>query len=190
VLGQGRMEHGFPRASGLAFPRRGRLGLGRRHGYGQRPPPDRDQRRYRVVSASGLSLAHYVVCDRMGEADARVNLVEQGQAPQAEVAMAFGVDARAVRRDRRRFEAGELAVLGRSAGSPKGTPRLPPSPVKAAGSEAPDLPPVFARPRSSKSHGRSCLGGPRPARRRGAAPPANPSLLGPEGPIPEKVPRE
>ena len=41
---------------------------------------------YRVVSARGLVLAHYPVGDRMGEAYARVNLVEQGLALQTEVA--------------------------------------------------------------------------------------------------------
>jgi len=85
---------------------------------------------YRVVSVRGLVLAHYPVGDRMGEAYARVNLVEQGLALQTEVATAFGVDVRTVRRDQRRFESGGLGVLGRSAGCPKGTPRLPPSRAK------------------------------------------------------------
>ncbi len=80
---------------------------------------------YRVVSVSGLSLAHYAVGDRMGEAHARVSLVEQGWALQTEVAAAFGVDVRTVRREQRRFESGGLVALGRSAGYPKGAPRRP-----------------------------------------------------------------
>ena len=82
---------------------------------------------YRVVSASGLSLASYSVVDRMAEAQAMVSLIEQGWALQIEVAAAFDVDVRTVRRHQRRFEAGGLAALGRSAGYPKGRPRLPPS---------------------------------------------------------------
>jgi len=85
---------------------------------------------YRVVSVRGLVLAHYPVGDRMGEAYARVSLVEQGWALQTEVATAFDVDVRTVRRDQRRFESGGLIALGRSAGCPKGTPRLPPSRAK------------------------------------------------------------
>lgn len=83
--------------------------------------------RYRVVSVSGLSLSHYAVGDRLAEAHAMVSLVEQGWALQGEVATAFGLDVRTLRRNQRRFESGGLAALGRSAGYPKGTPRLPPS---------------------------------------------------------------
>ncbi|MBK8978974.1 MAG: helix-turn-helix domain-containing protein [Planctomycetes bacterium] len=80
---------------------------------------------HRVVSVSGLTLAHYAVGDRMAEAYAMVSLVEQGWSSQIEVAAAFGVDVRTVRRNQRRFESGGLVALGRSAGYPKGVPRLP-----------------------------------------------------------------
>lgn len=45
---------------------------------------------YRVVSVSGLTLAHYAAGDRMAEAHAMVSLVEQSWAKQIEVESAFG----------------------------------------------------------------------------------------------------
>jgi len=80
---------------------------------------------YRVVSVSGIALAHYAVGDRMAEAHAMVSLVEQGCAQQTEVARAFGCDERTVRRNQRRFDDGGLAALGRPCGYPKGRARLP-----------------------------------------------------------------
>ena len=82
---------------------------------------------YRVVSVSGLVLAHYAVGDQMSEALAMVSLVDQGWALQTEVARAFGCSERTVRRHQRRFESGGLSALGRSSGYPKGRPRLPPA---------------------------------------------------------------
>lgn len=82
---------------------------------------------YVVVSVCGMSLAHYAVGDRMGEAHAMVSLVEQGWAQQNEVAAVFGCSERTVRRNQRRFEAGGLIALGRPRGYPKGLPRLPAS---------------------------------------------------------------
>jgi DNA-binding CsgD family transcriptional regulator len=78
---------------------------------------------YRVVSVSGLVLAHYEVGDRLGETHAIVSLVEQGWAQQSEVARAFGCSQRTVRRQQRRFEAGGLAALGQPRGYPQGRPR-------------------------------------------------------------------
>ena len=46
----------------------------------------RSQNGYRVVLVSGMPLAHYAVGDRMSEALAMVNLVDQGWADQDEVA--------------------------------------------------------------------------------------------------------
>ena len=77
---------------------------------------------YRVVSVSGLTLAHYAVGDRMGEAHAMASLVDQGWALQNEVARAFGRSERTVRRHQRRFESGGLAALGRPGGYPRGRP--------------------------------------------------------------------
>jgi len=82
---------------------------------------------YVVVDVYGMSLAHYAVGDRMGEAHAMVSLVEQSWAQQNEVAAAFGCSERTVRRNQRRFEAGGLVALGRPGGYPKGRPRLPAS---------------------------------------------------------------
>jgi len=82
---------------------------------------------HRVVSVSGLALAHYAVGDRMGEAYAMASLVDQGWALQNEVARAFGCSERTVRRHQRRFEAGGMAALGRPGGYPRGRPRVPAS---------------------------------------------------------------
>ena len=80
---------------------------------------------YRIVTVSGVTLAHYAAGDRMGEAHAMICLVDQGFALQTEVAAAFGCDVRTVRRNQRRFESGGLAALGRRRGCPKGTARVP-----------------------------------------------------------------
>ena len=77
-----------------------------------------------VVLVSGIVLAQYALTDRMAEAYARVNLVEQGWARQQDVARAFDCSVRTVRRDQRRFEDGGLAALGHLGGYPKGRWRL------------------------------------------------------------------
>ena len=82
----------------------------------------RDGRRLIVVG--GTVIAQYAVGDRMSEALAMLNLVEQGYAEQVAVARAFGCTARTVRRYQERFEAGGLAALGRGGGYPKGRARL------------------------------------------------------------------
>jgi len=82
---------------------------------------------YRVVSVSGLPLAHFAAGDRAGEAYAMVSLVDLGWARQREVARAFGCDVRTVRRNQRRFEEDGLAALGRPRGFPRGRSRVPPS---------------------------------------------------------------
>ncbi|MBM3668264.1 MAG: helix-turn-helix domain-containing protein [Actinobacteria bacterium] len=82
-----------------------------------------DQRR--VVLVGGIPVAQYDSGDRMAEAYAVVSLVEQGHAEQVEVARAFGVSTRTVRRYQERFDAGGLAALGRPGGYPKGRPRPP-----------------------------------------------------------------
>lgn len=77
-----------------------------------------------VVLVAGVPIAQFAVADRMAEAHAMVSLVEQGWAKQGEVARAFDVAARTLRRYQRRFEDGGLAALGRSAGCPKGAARI------------------------------------------------------------------
>lgn len=77
-----------------------------------------------VVLVSGMPLAQYALGDRMSEALAMVNLVDQGWADQNDVANAFGCSVRTLRRHQRRFEEGGLAALGRTGGYPRGRPRL------------------------------------------------------------------
>ncbi|MGH7957776.1 MAG: putative transposase [Opitutaceae bacterium] len=78
----------------------------------------------RVVLVSGIVLAHYAVGDRIAEAQARINLVEQGWADQNDVARAFDCSTRTVRRDQRRVDEGGLAALGQATGYPKGRTRV------------------------------------------------------------------
>lgn len=87
----------------------------------------RTQDGHRVVIVAGIVLAQYAVTDRMSEAHAMVNLVEQGWADQNEVARAFSQSVRSVRRHLRRFEEGGLAALGHGRGYPKGRRRLRPA---------------------------------------------------------------
>ena len=84
----------------------------------------RTSHRHRVVLVAGVPIAQYTVGDRMAEAHAMVSLVEQGWAQQGEIAQAFDITARTLRRHQRRFEAGGLVALGRSAGCPTGTLRV------------------------------------------------------------------
>ena len=84
----------------------------------------RTQDGHRVVIAAGVPLAQYTVGDRMAEALAMVNLVEQGWAYQNEVARAFGCSVRTVRRHGRRYEEGGLAALGHVHGYPSGRSRV------------------------------------------------------------------
>jgi DNA-binding CsgD family transcriptional regulator len=84
----------------------------------------RSQEGHCVVLVSGTPLAQYASTDRMAEAYAMVNLVEQGWASQQEVARAFRCSVRTLRRHQQRFEDGGLAALGRQSGYPKGRWRL------------------------------------------------------------------
>src|ERR1039457_4539809 len=84
----------------------------------------RTQEGRRRVIVSGIVLAHYAVGDRIAEAHARVNLVEQRWADQNDVARAFDCSARTVRRDEQRFDDGAMAALGQACGYPKGRLRV------------------------------------------------------------------
>ena len=79
-----------------------------------------------VVVVRGVAVAQYKSGDRMAEAYAMVNLVEQGWADQNDVARAFLRSARTVRRYQERFADGGLAALGQSRGYPRGRRRLKP----------------------------------------------------------------
>ena len=78
-----------------------------------------------VVIVCGVVMAQYQSEDRMAEAYAMVNLVEQGWADQNDVAQAFLCSVRTVRRHQERFAEGGLAALGQCHGYPKGRRRLP-----------------------------------------------------------------
>jgi transposase len=82
------------------------------------------QRDHCVVVVRGVAVAQYQSNDRMAEAYAMVNLVEQGWADQNDVARAFLCSARTVRRYQERFADGGLAALGQRRGYPKGRRRL------------------------------------------------------------------
>jgi len=84
----------------------------------------RTQDGHRVVIVAGMPLAHYAVTDRMSEAHAMVNLIDQGWADQNDVARVFGCSVRTVRRHQRRFEDQGLAALGHGRGYPRGRSRL------------------------------------------------------------------
>src|SRR5436190_8607121 len=84
----------------------------------------RTQDGYRVVSVSGIVLAHYALRDRIAEAHAMVSLVDQGWANQSDVARSFGCSVRTLRRHQRRFEENGLAGLGKNRGYPRGRVRL------------------------------------------------------------------
>jgi len=84
----------------------------------------RTQDGHRVVLVSSIVVAQYAIGDALAEANVIVSLVDQGWADQKQVARAFHCTARTVRRHQRRFEEGGLAALGRSAGYPRGRPRL------------------------------------------------------------------
>ena len=81
----------------------------------------------RVVTVAGIVLTQYAVSDRMSEAHAMANLVEQGHADQNDVARAFGCSTRTVRRCQERFADGGLPALAQARGYPKGRIRLPSS---------------------------------------------------------------
>lgn len=81
----------------------------------------RTSRGQRVVVVDGVVLHSYAAEDRAANAYAMVLLVEAGYADQNDVARAFGVATRTVRRHQGRFSQGGIAALGRPEGRPPGT---------------------------------------------------------------------
>ena len=63
----------------------------------------RAEEEQRVVVVGSLPVYHYCAADEMAEAYAMVMLVESGFAQQTEVARAFGVSERTVRRYQERY---------------------------------------------------------------------------------------
>ena len=79
---------------------------------------------HRAVVCAGIPVAHFHVDDRVARALAAVQLVEEGWADQNDVARAFGLSSRTLRRYQRRFDDGGVIALARTAGYPKGRPRV------------------------------------------------------------------
>jgi transposase len=72
----------------------------------------------RVVLVHGVIVAQYDIGDRAAEAYTALTLVGSGYAGQDEMAHAFGLSTRSIRRYEHRFESGGLRALGRSSGRP------------------------------------------------------------------------
>ena len=78
----------------------------------------------RVIAVAGLPVHCYFANDAVAEAYAMVFLVEQGFAQQSDVARAFGVSVRTVRRQQARYAEGGMAALGRERGWRHGRRRI------------------------------------------------------------------
>jgi transposase len=78
----------------------------------------------RVVVVAGLPVHHYSGDDRVAEAYAMVFLVDSGFAQQNEVARAFGVSTRSVRRHQQRYRDGGMAALATRSGWRPGRRRI------------------------------------------------------------------
>jgi transposase len=78
----------------------------------------------RVVAVAGLPVHHYGGDDRVAEAYAMVFLVDSGFAQQNEVARAFGVSTRTVRRHQERYAEGGMAALATRSGWRPGRRRI------------------------------------------------------------------
>jgi DNA-binding CsgD family transcriptional regulator len=81
---------------------------------------------HRVVAVSGLPVHHYSSADRVAEAYAMVMLVDSGFATQREVARAFGLSERTVRRHQGRYADAGMAALETRSGWHRGRRRVPP----------------------------------------------------------------
>jgi transposase len=78
----------------------------------------------RAIVVSGMPVHQYCADDAVAEAYAMVFLVEQGFAQQTEVARAFGLSVRTVRRHQRRYAEGGMAGLGSEGGWRRGRRRI------------------------------------------------------------------
>ena len=78
----------------------------------------------RVIVVAGLPVHHYRAEDAIAEAYAMVFLVETGYAQQTDVARAFGVSVRTIRRHQQRYADGGMAALGREGGWRRGRRRI------------------------------------------------------------------
>jgi len=80
----------------------------------------------RVVFVHGVVFAHHDVADRAAEAYAMVSLFETGYASQNDIARAFKVSSRSLRRYQERLQTWGLAAIARSDGRPSGSRSEPP----------------------------------------------------------------
>ncbi|MBO0718383.1 MAG: helix-turn-helix domain-containing protein, partial [Rhizobiales bacterium] len=78
----------------------------------------------RVIVVSGLPVHHYRAEDAVAEVYAMVFLVNSGFAQQTDVARAFTVSVRTIRRYQERYAAGGMAALGREEGWRRGRRRI------------------------------------------------------------------
>jgi transposase len=78
----------------------------------------------RVIVVAGLPAHHYRAEDAVAEAYAMVFLVSSGFAQQTEVARAFTVSVRTIRRYQERYADGGMAALGREEGWRRGRRRI------------------------------------------------------------------
>jgi Winged helix-turn helix len=84
----------------------------------------RVQEDQRVIIVSGLPVHHYQGDDAVAEAYAMVLLVESGFAQQTEVARAFGISERTVRRYQQRYTQQGMVGLGHTEGWRRGRRRV------------------------------------------------------------------
>ena len=78
----------------------------------------------RVIVVTGLPVHHYRAEDEVAEAYAMVFLVNSGFAQQMDVARAFAVSVRTIRRYQERYADGGMAALGREEGWRRGRRRI------------------------------------------------------------------
>jgi transposase len=78
----------------------------------------------RVIVVAGLPVHHYRAEDAVAEAYAMAFLVESGYAQQTDVARAFAVSVRSIRRYQERYAHGGMAALGREEGWRRGRRRI------------------------------------------------------------------
>jgi hypothetical protein len=79
----------------------------------------------RVIFVHGVVFAHHDISDRAAEAYAMVSLFETGYANQNEIARAFNLTTRSLRRYQERLETGGLAAIVRPEGRPSGNHSSP-----------------------------------------------------------------
>jgi DNA-binding CsgD family transcriptional regulator len=79
----------------------------------------------RVIFVHGVVFAHHNIADRAAEAYAMVSLFETGYASQNDLARAFKVSTRSLRRYQERLEGGGLAAIARPDGRPSGDGQRP-----------------------------------------------------------------